>query len=136
MGQAVKTHQAVAEHFNVHRIIISRLMIRRRQTDRTNDILRNVRPRLTSQCQDRHLCLIHPRNRMITAEDSARRTHGLANVRISVHTVRRRLRESGLRARLPVVRPILKQRHRTARETSLGSRTPSLESSHLATHPF
>ena len=58
MGQAVMTHQAVAEHFNVHRITISRLMVRRLQTDRTNDIPRNVRPRLTSQCQDRHLRLI------------------------------------------------------------------------------
>ena len=52
---------------------------------------------------------------MITAEDTARRTPGLANVQISGQTVRRRLRESGLRARRPVVGPILKQRHRTAR---------------------
>ena len=52
---------------------------------------------------------------MITAEDSACRTHGIVNVRISGQTVRRRLREYGLRARLTVVRPILKQRHRTAR---------------------
>ena len=43
------------------------------------------------------------------------RTPALANVRISEQTVSRRLRESGLRARHPVVGPILKQRHRTAR---------------------
>jgi len=73
------------------------------------------KPRMTSQRQDRHLRLIHLRNSMITAEDTARRTPGLANVRISCQTVRRRLRESGLRARRPVVGPILKQRHRTAR---------------------
>ena len=52
---------------------------------------------------------------MITAEDTTRRTPGLANVLISGQTVRRRLRESCLRARRPVVGPILKQRHRTAR---------------------
>ena len=52
---------------------------------------------------------------MITADDTARRTPGLANVRISDQTVRRRLRESGIRARLQVVGPILKQRHRTAK---------------------
>ena len=52
---------------------------------------------------------------MITAEDTARRTPGLANVRISGQTVRRRLRETGLRARHPMVGQILKQRHRTAR---------------------
>ena len=51
---------------------------------------------------------------MIMAEDTAHRTPGLANVRISDQTVRRRLCESGIRARRPVVRPILRQRHRTA----------------------
>ena len=70
---------------------------------------------MTSQRQDRHLRLIHLRNRMITAEDTARRTPGLGNVRISGQTVRKRLRESGFRARCPVVGPIFKQRHRTAR---------------------
>jgi hypothetical protein len=48
---------------------------------------------------------------MITAEDTARRTTGLTNVRISgqTSTVRRRLRKSELRASRPVVGPILKQ---------------------------
>jgi transposase len=99
MVQAGMTHQAVADHFNVSRITISRLMICLRQTGGTNDRPRNSLPRVTSQLQDRHLRLIHLRNRMITAEDSARITPGLANVRISGQTVRRRLRESGLRAR-------------------------------------
>jgi hypothetical protein len=52
---------------------------------------------------------------MITAEDTDRRTLGLPNIRISGQTVRRCLRESGLRARRPVVGPVLKQQHRTAR---------------------
>ena len=86
-------------------------MIRPRQTGRTNDRPRNGRLRVTPQRQDRHLRLIHIRNRMITAEDTACRTPGLANVRISGRTVCRRLRESGLQGRSPVVGPILKQRH-------------------------
>jgi hypothetical protein len=90
-------------------------MIRLRQTGRTNDRPRNDKPHETSQSQDRHLRLILLRNRMIAAEGTARRTPGLANVQISGQTVRRRLRESGPRARRPVVGPILKQRHRTAR---------------------
>ena len=113
--QAGMTHQAVTDHFDVSRITISRLMIRLRQTDRTNDRPCNDSPRVSSQRQDRHLRLIHLRNRMITAADTVRRTPGLANVRISSQTARRRLRESGIRARRPVVGPILKQRHRTAR---------------------
>ena len=82
MVQAGMTHQAVADHFNVSRIILSRLMTRLRQTGRTNDNLHNDRARVTSQRQDIHLRLIHLRNRMITTEDIARRTAGLANVRI------------------------------------------------------
>jgi transposase len=114
MVHAGMTHQAVAYHFNVSRITISRLIIRLRQTYSTYDRPRNVRPRVTSQRQNRYLRLIHLRNR-ITAEDTARRTPGLANVQISGQTVRRRLRESGPQARRPVVGLILKQRHRTAR---------------------
>ena len=115
MIQVGLTHQAVADHFNVTRITMSRLIICLRQTGGTNDRPRNSRPRVTSQLQDRHLRIIHLRNRMIMAEDTARITPGLANVRISDQTVRRRLCESGLRARRPVVGPILKKRHRTAR---------------------
>ena len=90
-------------------------MIRLRQTGRTNDRPRNGRPRVTSQRQDRHLRLIHLRNRMITTVNTARRIPDLANVRISGKTVRRRLRESGIRARRPVVGPNLKLYHRTTR---------------------
>ena len=74
MVQTGMTHQTVADHSNVSRITISRLMIRLRYTVRTH---------VTSQRQDRHLRIIHLWNSMITAEGTARRTSGLANVRIS-----------------------------------------------------
>jgi hypothetical protein len=57
------THQAVTDHFDVSRITITRSMICLRQTGRTNDRPCNDRPRVTSQRQDRHLRLIHLRNR-------------------------------------------------------------------------
>ena len=136
MFQAGITHQVVADdYFNVSRIIISRLLIRLRQTSRTNDRPLNDRPRVTLQRQDRHLRLIHLRKPIITAENTVRRTPGLANVRILGQPVRRRLRESGLRARRPVVGTILKQRHSTG-ETSLGTCMSLLEASGLAPHPF
>jgi transposase len=59
MVQAGMTHQAVADHFNVSRITISMLMIRLRQTGRTNDRPRNGSLRVTSQRQDRQLLLIY-----------------------------------------------------------------------------
>jgi transposase len=117
------THQVVADHFNVSRITISRLMIRLRQTGRSNDRPRNGRPRVTSQRQDRHLRLILLWNRMITAEATARRTSDLANIHISGQTVRRRLRDSGLRARRPVVGSIRIQRHRTRPARLASART-------------
>jgi transposase len=51
MVHAGMTHQAVAEHLNVSRITISRLMIRFRQSGGTNDRPRNDRPCVTSQRQ-------------------------------------------------------------------------------------
>ena len=63
MCQAGMTHQAATDHFDVSRITISRLMIRLRQTDRTNDRPCNDRPRVSSQRQDRHLRLFHLRKR-------------------------------------------------------------------------
>ena len=74
MVQAGMTHQTVADHSNVSRITISRLMIRLRYTVRTH---------VTSQRQDRHLRIIHLWNSMVTADDTTRRTSGLAKVRIS-----------------------------------------------------
>ena len=74
MVQAEMAQQAVADNLNVSEITISRPMIRLRQIGRTNDRPRNGRPRVTSQHQDRHLRLIRLRNRMITVEDTARRT--------------------------------------------------------------
>jgi hypothetical protein len=75
MVQAGWTHQVIADHFNVSRISISRLIIHLQQTGRTNDrpcngLDRpcNDRPCVTSQRQDRHLHLIHLRNCMITTE--------------------------------------------------------------------
>jgi len=96
--QAGMTHKAVEDDF---RITISRLVIRLRQTGRTNDRPRNGRPGVTSQRQDRQLRLIYLRNRTITAEDIPCRTPGLANVRISGQTVRIRLRKSGFRVMNP-----------------------------------
>ena len=71
------THPAVADHLNVSRKTISRLMISLPQTGGTNDRPRNGRLGATSQRQDRYLRL-----RMKTAEDTARGTPGLASVQI------------------------------------------------------
>ena len=103
MVQAGMTHQAVTDHFNVSTITISMLMIRLRQTGRTNDRPHNGKSWVTSQRRHRYLLLIHLRYRKITVNDTDRRTPDLANVRLSDQTASRSLRESGHRARRPVV---------------------------------
>ena len=72
MVQGGMTHQAVADHVNVSRITISRLMVRRQQTDKTNDRPRSGRSRVTLQRQGIYLRLIQLRNHMTTREDTAR----------------------------------------------------------------
>jgi hypothetical protein len=62
MIQAGKTHQAVADHFTVSTLTTSRLMIRLRQTGRTNERPYNDMSCVTSQRQDRHFGLNHLRN--------------------------------------------------------------------------
>ena len=135
MVLAGMTHQAVAYHFNVSRITISRRMVRVKQTSRANDIPRSGRSRVTSQRQDRHIRLIHLLNFMIMSAGTASRTHSLANNRISGQTFRRKLCESGHRARHQVVGPIFKQRHRTAR-LAWACAHRHWRASHLPTHPF
>ena len=45
---STKVSKALADHFNVARLTISRLLIRLRQTGRKNDRPRDGRPRVTS----------------------------------------------------------------------------------------
>ena len=81
----------------------------------TSDRRRSSRSRKTTLRQDRHITLIHLRNRFVTAVDTARSTPGIRNNRIYDQTVRNRLRQSGLRSRRPLKGMELNRRHRIAR---------------------
>ena len=72
-------------------------------------------PRGTSVRPDRFVRLTHLRNRFHSAAATSRQTRGLNNRRISVDTVRRRLRNAGLRARRPYCGTKLTRRHRAER---------------------
>jgi transposase len=92
----------IANHFNVSRMTIYRLVIRLRDTGNTSDLPRSGRPRVTTLSQNRDIRCIHLRNRFATAMHTARLTPGRTNVRISDQTVRNRLHQCGLRARRPL----------------------------------
>ena len=94
---------------------IYRLLERHRITGDVSDRRRSGRPRVTSVRRDRFIRLTHLRNRFQSAAATSRQTRGLNNRRISVDTVRRRLRNAGLRARRPYCGPGLTRRHRAER---------------------
>ena len=70
---------------------------------------------VTTQAQDQMIRLQHLHERFRTATVTARETVGHNRPRITAQTVRRSLRENGLRARRPFKYPILTQRHRRQR---------------------
>lgn len=113
MLQAGMSKVDVARHFGCHRNTIQALWRRFQQLGNVRDRPRPGRPRVTSRRQDNHIRLVHLRNRFQSSSLTARTIPGLR--RISSRTVRNRLRQRNIRPRRPAVRPVLLQRHRTAR---------------------
>ena len=79
---------------------------------------------MTSQRQDRAICLAHLRNRHLTATETAVNTVGSHNSRIHPKTVRNRLREFGLQARRPNVGLPLNRACRARRMAWVTAKTP------------
>ena len=90
MFQAGMTQTKIANHFICARMTIYTLLVRVRATGTTSDRRRSGKPRETTLRQNRYITLIHLRNRFVTAVDTARRTPGIRNNRISDQTVRNR----------------------------------------------
>ena len=130
MVQEGATHITVARRLGCARITITRLMQRLRQTGQTVDRPKSRRPWATTPAEDRHIRLIHLRNRFVTATLTATRVLGL---RVSRQTICRRLREHGIRARRPCRRVYLSAQHRgrTQRDwRRISSITPTFKSYH------
>lgn len=109
MAQHGATHVAIARTFGYTRVCISRLMQRLRQTGQTLDRPRSGRPRVTTPVEDRHIRVIHLRNRFVTATETAATAMGHP---VSRHTVYCRLRQAGIRARRPYRGVKMTRQHR------------------------
>ena len=96
-------------------MILYRLLVRVRATGTTCDRRRSGRPRETTLRQDRHITLIHLRNRFVSAVDTARQTPVIRNNIITDQTVHNRLRQSGLCSHHPLKGMELKRLHLIAR---------------------
>jgi transposase len=94
---------------------IRRLRRRVATTGSTADRPRSGRPRVTTPRQDRHILLIHSRDRFQSSVATAHQTVGTHGRPVAPHTVRRRLRERGLRARVPYRGPVLDPNRRNRR---------------------
>ena len=105
--------------------MISRLVQRLRATGRLTDRSRSRRPRVTTQHQDRRKRLVHLRNRLRTATETAREVIGTHGRRVCPRTVRNRLREFDLRPRRPYVGPNLTPRRRQRRMQWLRAHAPN-----------
>ena len=78
-----RSQRDVAQQFGVHESTILRLVQRLRATGRLTDRPRSGRPHITTQRQDRRIRLIHLRNRLRTATETAREVIGTHGHRVS-----------------------------------------------------
>ena len=81
----------VAQQFGVHESTISRLVQHLRATGRLTDRPRSGRLHVTMQSQDRRIHLVHLRNWLRTAIETAREVIGTHGHRVCPRTVRNRL---------------------------------------------
>lgn len=112
MLQAGMSQNAVAATVGRSQKTITLLWRRFQTTGYTDDQPCSGRPRVTTPREDRQIRLLHLRNRLLTAVDSAQNALGR---RISSQTVRNSLKRCGLKARRRYKGTELTDRYKTSR---------------------
>lgn len=103
MLQAGMNCATIARQMAVSKSTLTRLAQRLQTTGHIRDRPRSGRPRETTPAQDRHMRVLHLRNRFQLCRETAVTVQGLHNISVSRETVRRRLKDAGIRARRPVI---------------------------------
>ena len=112
-------------NFEVHELTISRLNQHLRATGRLTDRPKSGRRRVTTQCPDRQIHLVHLRNRLRTATETAREVIGTHGRRMCPKAVRNCLQEFELCPCRPYVGPNLTPRRRQHRMQWLHAYAPN-----------
>jgi len=103
MLEAGVNQAVVAREFGVHRLTISRLQSKFRETNTVADRPLAGRPRVTTLRQDWTIPLMHLRNRLKTATQTTSGIPGRNRPVVSWDTVLSHLRGFGIRCRRPFV---------------------------------
>ena len=102
--------KAIGRQNVYHYTVVSRLVRKNTQVNNVKNLPRSVRPRVTSDRDDRASQRLV--RRMPFATDPVLKQHWLPNRRMSTRTVRNRLKSAGLKSRRVIKRPLLVDRNR------------------------
>ena len=105
----------IASRIKTSRSCVSKTLSRLRETGSVDDRRRSGRPKISSQIQDRALVRISLHNRKLTSAQLKREWQDTSGIDCSSRTIRRRLDNAGLYGRVARKKPLLTDRHKTAR---------------------
>lgn len=109
------TVNRIAEHLHTDRRTVQRLLAKHRNTGSVEDQPHPRRPRRSTLREDRILVRMSAAAPMQVARQLRQRWNTEHGVEASVATVKRRLKDAGLHGRIAKRKPLLSQRHKTAR---------------------
>lgn len=110
-----RSYKEVAQTLQVSKSVIFRIVRRYRQTGEYTRRAGQGRKRVTSARDDRFMTSSVLRNRTLTSSEVRSTLQDVRQVTISTKTVRRRLKEAGIKSYLPARGPLLTTDHRVAR---------------------
>ncbi|CAK9814356.1 Transposable element Tc1 transposase [Anthophora quadrimaculata] len=107
--------RSIAEKVGVSKSCVSYSIKKYGATGICSSVKRTGRPRKTTQAEDRHIITISKRNRRDTATEIAAEVNKSREETISVSTIKRRLKEGGLRGCVAVKKPLLRKQNKKKR---------------------
>lgn len=105
----------IAKHFNLHRSIICKTILNYKKRKDVVSPMKTGRPRKTNRYLDKKIKVLSTTNTFASAVEINNLLQVDDEPKISVSTVKRRLREAGLFARRPAKKPFITAKNRKAR---------------------